>query len=114
MSALRHRSGGGAFPENASFGIVGLDLGYRGNFRKGEGVQVGLLALVQPQIWAGGGNNGVLYVGAAVGPFVQFGIVEIHLPLGAGFGTLLEDPFQGRSRDVGGAFNASLMGGVVF
>jgi hypothetical protein len=99
-------------PEGPDFVVLGLDGGYRGNFASGS-VQIGLLALAQPQFWVGG-SDALFYIGGAVGPFVQFGRVEIQLPLGGGLATLLRDPFQGRSRDLGGVFTASLMGGIVF
>lgn len=106
--------GGGAFSKEGSFGVVGLDVGYRGNFRPGTCLKAGLLAFVQSQIWAGDIPNDILYLGGAVGPFAQLTFLEIHVPIGVGFGTSLRDPFQGSDRDVGVAFNTSVMLGVVF
>lgn len=101
------------FPEGTDFFTVGPDIGYRGNFARSNDLQAGILVLAQPQIWAGG-SDAVLYVGAAVGGFVQYGHFEVQLPVGAGFGTLLSEPFKGRSRDLGAVATIGLQGGVVF
>ena len=99
-------------PEGSDFGVVGVDAGYRGNFAKGD-LQAGIVVLSVPQIWIGG-SHAMLHVGGAVGPFVHFHRFELQLPIGAGFATLLEEPFGGRSRDLGAVVTANLLGGVTF
>ncbi|AKU98965.1 hypothetical protein AKJ09_05629 [Labilithrix luteola] len=101
------------FADGPDFFAIGPDLGYRGNFAHGNDLQAGLLVLAQPQIWAGG-SAAMLYMGAAVGGFVQYGHFEIQLPIGLGFGTLLKEPFKGASRDLGAVATIGLLGGVVF
>lgn len=99
-------------PEGTDFFVLGTDLGYAGTFFRGD-VDAGLLAVGQPQVWVGG-RDALLYMGAAVGPFVRNGHFQAELLLGGGFATLLSDPYQGRSRDLGAVGTGALLAGAAF
>lgn len=94
-----------------AFGIIGIDVGYRGLFGRGK-VRPGLLAVGQPQIYAGGGTA-LLHLGVAVGPLLRIGRFEIELPLSIGRVGPTKDPF-GSSRLNAAIFTVSLLGGVAF
>jgi hypothetical protein len=101
-----------ALPEGTDFFVVGADVGYSGTFYRGD-VDAGLLALAQPQVWVGG-SDALLYMGGAVGPFIRYGHFQAELLVGGGFATMLEDPYQGRSRDLGGVGTVGLVAGFAF
>lgn len=98
------------FVGGATIGEVGLNVGYRGIFTKGD-VGVGMLAVVQPQVWVGG-YDALFGLGGAVGGVLTYKRLVIEVPLSVTRVAVVDDWFHTNQKAV--VFTPAALAGVSF
>jgi hypothetical protein len=105
--------GGLAFFDNfigtSTIGEVGLNLGYRGIFTRGE-VGVGILVVAQPQVWFAG--DALLGLGGAAGGVLTYRRLVVEVPLGVSRVATFKNHLQTSKKAV--VFTPTILVGVSF